>query len=462
MKNFFLRFAVIKIFIFALVFTPFFSSAASVGAYSPKVGNTVAGVIQQKTVARGFAANDPKYGATVAAIGTALTIVASAAVGGATAPFWLTLLVGSAVTFAVSLAADSLYKWAFNSDGSISVTGSQPTDGYSDPIGTYTPQATVIGGPYLSIGGSSCASGSPVTVALCVYGDPANNGGKTNVHVNSCVQQGPGFLCNVGWTDINGEPRSESMSIFGYSSGSTSACATNAYYKNGGCVIASGSPSPNAGQSQDKPNASPAQALASVPAADLSKPANPALMADTINKAWQKAAMDPMYQGVPYSYSDPVTAADVAAWQASNPASYPTVQDLLSKAVNPATGSVPVTAPGTGAVTPPVTNPGTNPTTINVTVDLGPNPGVPTPGLEATPTGSQILAPLLNIMPGLKAFQVPNHSAECPKPQFDLPVINTHVVMDAQCKLFEDVRPQLFSGAFLAWVIAALFIVLSA
>ena len=124
-------------------------------------------------------------------------------------------------------------------------------------------------------------------------------------------------------------------------------------------------------------------------------------MADTINKAWQKAAMDPTYQGVPYSYSDPVTAADVSAWQASNPASYPTVQDLLSQAVNPATGSVPVTAPGTGTVTPPVTNPGTG-TTVNVTLDLGPNPGIQTPGLEATPTGSQILAPLMNMMPGLK------------------------------------------------------------
>lgn len=268
MKNFFLKFAVIKIFVFALVFTPFFASAASVGAYSPKVGNTVAGVIQQKTIARGFAANDPKYGATVAAIGTALTIVASAAVGGATAPFWLTLLVGSAVTFAVSLAADSLYKWAFNSDGSIAVTGAPPTDAYSQPVGDYTPQPTVMGGPYLSIGGSSCASGSPFTVALCVLADDANPVNpvnlKTNVSVDSCVKQGTGFMCTVSYNDVNGTRVTSNMSIFGYASGSMGSCATNSYYKNGGCLTPPGSPGAAPTQPSDNPNASPAQALGKV------------------------------------------------------------------------------------------------------------------------------------------------------------------------------------------------------
>ena len=49
------------------------SMSAALPAYSPKFGNAMAGVVQQKVAARGFAANDPRFIATEAAIGTVLT-----------------------------------------------------------------------------------------------------------------------------------------------------------------------------------------------------------------------------------------------------------------------------------------------------------------------------------------------------------------------------------------------------
>ena len=95
-------------------------------------------------------------------------------------------------------------------------------------------------------------------------------------------------------------------------------------------------------------------------------------------------------------------------------------------------------------------------------LDLGIDPGIGSPNLEPTPTGAQILAPITGLMPDLKNFQVPSHQGECPKPEFDIAVLHTRVRMDAQCTLFEGVRGQLYNGSLVAWIIAALFIVLSA
>lgn len=188
----------------------------------------------------------------------------------------------------------------------------------------------------------------------------------------------------------------------------------------------------------------------------MSLPASPALVAQAANNAWQSAASQPGYQGLPFQASNPVTTADAQAWQAANPSSYPTVGDMLSPAVNPSTSAVsqPV-APGT------VANPGTNTAPANTPqVNLGTDPVVPLPTLEGTPTGQMILAPILSLFPDLKSFVVPSHSAECPKPTLNL--FGRALLLDGHCTLLETVRPTLYAVMAAVWLVIALFIILAA
>lgn len=425
MKKLVLFFFAKKALLFALMFLPVFASAAGAPAFSPKFGTAVGGVIEQKAAKRGFAANDPRFNATIAAVGSVATTVALAAVGAAGAPLWLTIAVGAVVAGGVSLASDALYdfyKWIFNDDGTVSTTG-----GGSPVIDPGLGQGQCYSWP----GEPQICSGS----AKDVCGQLSGPGGSKLVWGTS-VSKGPGCV----WAGPDCGPVDANWCGYGYPS------------------IIQGTPTAAPGQGALS-HVSWDTAAGSIPAAVASSPVNPQIVADAANKFWQQAASQPNYQGLPYSYTDPVTASDVQQWQQANPGSYPSVGDAAGPAINPATGTAPVTTPGQ------VTNPTPGiPTAPDGTpkLDLGIDPGIGSPNLEATPTGAQILGPITGLMPDLKNFQVPSHQGECPKPEFDIAVLHTRVRMDAQCTLFEGVRGPLYNGSLVAWIIAALFIVLSA
>ncbi|MFG0540458.1 hypothetical protein ACF8EA_09665 [Pseudomonas sp. YQ_5] len=421
MKKLFFFFFAKKALLFALMFLPVFASAAGAPAFSPKFGTAVGGVIEQKAAKRGFAANDPRFNATIAAVGSVATTVALAAVGAAGAPLWLTLTVGAGVAFVVSLTSDAIYNWIFNDDGTISTEGGAAV---IDP-------GLAPGQCYTWVGEDIC-----VGSAEAVCGMLKGSGGSTTLVWGTGYMRGPGC---VDPNPVCGST-SESNCWLGYPS-----------------------------KKQGTPTAVPGEgalshvswdtAAAAIPADVASSPVNPQIVADAANKLWQDAASQPNYQGLPYSYADPITKADVQEWQQANPGSYPSVGDAVGPAINPGTGTVPITTPGQ------VTNPTPGiPTAPDGTpkLDLGIDPGIGSPNLEATPTGAQILAPITGLMPDLKNFQVPSHQGECPKPEFDIAVLQTRVRMDAQCTLFEEVRGPLYNGSLVAWLIAALFIVLSA
>lgn len=200
---------------------------------------------------------------------------------------------------------------------------------------------------------------------------------------------------------------------------------------------------------------------------------NQQLLADTANKAWQQAAAQPGYAGEPYPVSQPLTTIDVARWTSANPASDPTIDDLLRPATNPVTypEGVPIsptvvyvapsnpTSPTTSGNVNVVNTPNVN-VVNNVKVDFGPDPGIGTPGLEATPTGSEILHPLTSLFPEFRSFQTPQHVGECPKPTFD--VFGKSIVMDAQCTIAEQHRASLAAVMMAVWLLVGLFILLSA
>jgi len=198
------------------------------------------------------------------------------------------------------------------------------------------------------------------------------------------------------------------------------------------------------------------------------------LIAQLANQAWQRAAAQPGYQGLPYSVTQPITATDVAAWRAVEPAAAPTIADLLSPANQPGSSSVPISP--TVTVTNPSTDPSTNPNptptptpstsiaNVNVMntpkIDLGADPQTPEPTLEATPTAWQILTPIMTLIPELKNYRAPSHASECPKPTFQ--IFDAQIVMESHCNIAEQFRQQITAVMATVWILVALFVVLSA
>lgn len=445
-----------KALFFALLFTPVFASAA---AYSPvKVSNAVSGVIQQKMVSRGFAANDPRFAATVAGSSNVITAAAAASAtvivaGAITAPAWATAAiaagVGVLVGYAVNLAIDGITSWLFGEDSSqVDVV---TAEGSSSGIG-----ALVAGGPYWATSYAYATSPEAAVYASFADGVTVSNvscpasGGTPNGSQITCTAVG-----NAPWLPWPDYVFEDQRVVY-WESGSPYS-SSSGVYKNGVGQY----PAPPSESGSGKTGVLPIQsAVDQISETEKAKELNPDIVAALANRAWQQASQAPGYDGLPYQYSDPITASEAAAWRSANSSSWPSVGDFVSPFPSGSAGTSPssppfsLPAPG-NAVTP--TNPSTEPQ-----INLGADPGIGAPNLEATPTGAQILEPLTRLFPDLRNFQVPSHQAECPRPIFDLAVIGKQVQMDAHCTISEDVRGPLYNASLLAWVLAALFIVLSA
>lgn len=195
-------------------------------------------------------------------------------------------------------------------------------------------------------------------------------------------------------------------------------------------------------------------------------------LANVVNSAWQNAAAQPGYSGLPYSATSPVTPAEVQAWQFENPALNPTIGDLLVPAVAPGSAAIPISVDAGGSANPnPSPDPNPTPTPVGTTnvnvvnvptvrVEWGADPGVAAPALEQTPTALAILSPLLNLMPSLRSFVVPSHSSVCPKPSFSM--FQKQIVMESHCSVLDDSKPVLYGVMAFVWLMLAAFIVLRA
>lgn len=214
-------------------------------------------------------------------------------------------------------------------------------------------------------------------------------------------------------------------------------------------------------------------AVSGITAQDKAKALSPEALARVVDSAWARAASQPGYQGLPYSVTQPVTPAEVSAWQNENPTQNPTLGDLLVPAVAPGTVAVPISPdvtvspnpnpdPGTGEPTPAPAGT-TNVNVVNVPtvrVEWGADPGISAPSLEQAPTASAILTPLLNLMPSLRNFAVPAHNSVCPKPSFSM--FQKQIVMEAHCAVLDDVKPTLYAIMGFVWLMLAAFIILRA
>lgn len=398
-----------------------------------RIGAEIAAVIKSKIAKRGFAANDPRFNAAVGAVGGAVVQIAATVVVAGTAPAWGSVLATAVVAGAVGYGLDALVGWVFNKDG---------TATWTPPAAPVNPNPGGTGTNYMK---------GPSGVSYSWYALDSNNGSMDWCNANwtggsntwYTVLSSSGYNCYLAYTaasGMQGQPNPPPQQMGGQISWGTPTDGTPIY-----------TPPATNPQPVTKPVA---DALASLSDAEKAKPLEPKVIADIADKAWQQAAAQPGYSGVPYSMSDPVTAGDVVAARAENPSMQPsTVGDLAQpmSTTNPLGESAsPAGSVGTG----------TNPAANQPLQNLGVDPGIGAPSLEATPTGAQIVGPLANLMPDLRNFQVPAHTASCPRPTFDL--FGKQIVMDSQCTLFEGVRGELYNAMLVTFLIIALFIILSA
>jgi hypothetical protein len=207
-----------------------------------------------------------------------------------------------------------------------------------------------------------------------------------------------------------------------------------------------------------------ADAVSTMSPATKSKPVDYSTMAMMINDLWKRAAAQPGYSGLPYQVTSPITEAEVKTWAEANPQSYPTVEALTSPVTSGAVGFSPSTTTSTSTTVDPATSSlsptQTNPTAGSQKLDLGPDPNIGYPNVESPPNAAQILQPLISLMPDLRAYSVPGHSAVCPKPAFE--VFGKTIIMDQHCNILEQQRSNIYAASLLAFMLVALFIVLSA
>lgn len=426
-------------------------------AQPDRVGRAVSGVLQDGMRTRGFAANDPRFGNTLARISPQLSgVVGTAAaitVGAVTAPGWVSVAlaigIGAVITYAVNLGLDALSNWLFRTDGKLDTLGASLN----------SPAAVSVGGSYWS--GSLLVGPGSTNVTIyggdgraMAYQSEVNTRKYLGISIDNLSCTLTANSTNTYWScGSYGSP------MYYKSSGAPYSCAYGMY-----CTATNSFASPTL-SSPAKTAISLQTAINDIPASDYEKKLNPAIVAGLANSAWQRAASQPGYDGLPYPQSNPITSAEVSNWTNANPQYAPTVRDFVSP--NPTTTASPqpwaLPSNPTATTTSPATTPNsntTNPASANPLQNLGPDPGTGALQLEATPTAQQILQPILSLLPNLRNFSATSHAGACPKPSFS--VVGTSITMDAHCTLIDNNKAVMQAAMAFAWAAIALFIILSA
>ncbi|RZI43726.1 hypothetical protein EGT07_08130 [Herbaspirillum sp. HC18] len=431
--------------------------AATPGPYDGKVNGAISGILYNKLSAMGFGGQANLYDATAMAVigtfGAALlqsygsAAVASGSVLAGAPVLWLPALgglaVGASAGVGLYLAANGLTNWLFKPDGTVSTSVSS---------------GALVGG--MSARFSNCGIGASIW-----GGSVTAIGGACFPLIQAAMASAKSFACNDsnGWCSVYDSGGSYIVVQFQAVSGTVPAgvnCGSGIYNASNGSCSALPLSAPT----------SIASAIASIPQSDTGKPLNPQILAGAVNQAWQNAAAKPGYQGIPYDPTVPVTVSDVAAWQAAHATDYPTVQSAIAPiapgAVAPFAGTVSVPSSaatsGTGTETVTGTGVGVQPVDVvnKVSVDLGADPGITFPGLEAIPTTPQILDPLFSLLPSLRTYSVPDHTATCPTATLNL--FNGTQSFDAHCNLLEQVHGIVAACMLAVWALVSLRVTLSA
>lgn len=435
--------------------------AAAVPVYSGKVNKAVGGVIAQKVGKWGFAANDPRFGATMTGVSTAASAVAVGVATGAVATVgWPALLIGAGISAlasgAVALGQDALINWLWpdaNNPGKVQLSGSGMSSipAYSNGISAGQYAWQVQGGYW----------GSPQEALSYVFSNTIATYPQATFYNVVWVQNSPSqYTATYNWRNpqigLSAEQSASKVATRVAYSGMNCAAGTG-YVSGASCTSAGLSLSGNGlGGTVYVPSwKTPDAAIADLPQSYTSQPLSDVMLAEAANAMWKQMGSNAP-NALPWSSSDPITPDDVARWKAANPTIVPAVNDFIAPVAPTGSSTVQISDPGS------TTNTGTAPTTpgTGAAVDLGVNPNIPAPTLETTPTASQIVEPVLNLMPDLKNFSVPAHTSSCATGSFEWG--GRSFIIDTQCTLLEKNRTVIEGAILLFWVICSMFIVLKA
>lgn len=426
--------------IFFAYSTPVF---AGLPAYSDKIGRATSDLIGKKLKKRGFAANDPRYGAAMEGVGTAMTVAATGVAVGASWPLVLASVgISTAISVAVPLLMDDSVEVEFEGNDKLKISGPalQPQAPTSAPAMPSTWPAV-----FSEVGTGSTKYYATNTGLRLFWSFHSENLGMEKNHA-------PAPLC----ISSNG------------SLAASSPCpdTENSYWlrqwtQNTGTGYQYGLYEFKPGENDSivpkyvpklKPVPEAVQELDALPVQKKEVELSSRVLADIANSQWKHASSQPDYKGVPYDAKRPITPQEVDQWRQAKPEAVPKLKDFIAPAVNPDTTKVEI----------PVKN---NPNETNMTkdqlkVDLGKDPGIKAPDISQTPTGVEIFAPVKNSMQGWFDFAVPAHQSQCPTGTFDF--WGKTYVINAHCTLMEA-KQGLISGAMIAaWAIVALFVLLGA
>lgn len=471
-----LRIRLISILIiFSILIFPFKEiQAQSVPVYKPsKVTDLVQYSIQKNLQNSGLAANDGKIGQTMQAIGnTTKATLSGAATGGATtgalaltagliasgpiswAAIGGAIILGSVAGGAGSLISNGL-NWVFNSDKSVSVT--QPAQASQLP--GFTSGATIWSTEYA---GNFYYSSSPDSFKSLFVENWANtHSTSTAGEFTNCQYLGTtSYACDVQINYQNGSNYVGGRMFSAIKDLVTYSCPIGAIGKNGGCIPDLSPQAPGQLQTQIM---TLSNAINGLSEAQKAQQMSPEAIANIANAIWIQNSAQPGYQGAPFNQAQPVTAEQVKSVLAINPTIAPKLGDFIQTTSNVQNFA----GDPTTTVNAPITNDNSNITynTTNTTkneqkIDFGNDPGIGTPGLEDTPTGSMITDPILNMLPTFKNWSMPAHNGECPVASFNL--LGHFFNIDYHCTLFNQVG-SIFQGVSTAmWAFLAITIVLGA
>ena len=467
--NFLKKWLLIKLcFILALP-TNVYPQATFV-AQPDNVTRAVSGVLLVASRSAGLLASDPRVVNTLVrasyAIAAGAAVAGGITVGAVTAPAWASVAISLAVYNAIPSIiklGGTIMNWLFRPDGKIDVSSDTTT-------GTST-SAMTLGGFYYRAQ-YYIKSGASI-IYSSIYGSDgeaiarqalANNQRVVNEVFGTNTPVDPAVKC-TGTAPNTITCGADTVAVPNQNGAPSSCPPGNYYLQSGVCTPFTFQVSALSPQTAVTPQV----AIGAIPASELGKPLNPGIIAGLANSAWQRAASQAGYDGIPYPISNPITSAQVQEWYNANPSIAPRIGDFT--APNPATTSVQVpwalptnpasSAPTTTATAATVANVGTiNPAGANPLQNLGVDPVTPAPTLEASPTAPMILAPILNMLPGLRTFNVTGHTATCPKPTVLL--VGRTITMDAHCTVIDSIKPILQTAMLFAWAAISLFIILAA
>jgi hypothetical protein len=357
-------------------------------------------------------------------------------------------IVPTIVIAAASVAGDAALKMYFNNDGTVSVQSvsmapSAATHGFS-------------AGDTVWIDNDGNQSDSiEVLKNFAIAKLQAQFNGKYTASFTSCGVYGSGnnthTSCDENLTDSSGTTTDiGSVGIAFYHVASVT-CASGSYYSSSeGSCDSSGLPS---GPPVTTTTTYPDAATAGGALTDDQKgmPVDPSFLPPLAQGLANTIAQDPAYRGIaPPTFvpsdvpplSTPITVGDLVAPLTPSDITNITNNTTINNTAAPSTPA--------SAASPAST----------VKVDLGQDPGIPAPTLEDTPDGSTILAPIFGLLPDFKNFQMPAHTSQCPTYVFN--VYGKEIDMDAQCTLFEQIKPTLSSIFTAVWALVAAIIVLTA